>query len=238
MAQCTVIMALDECIPYPCEFDYAKRSVDMTLRWAARCKRTHQNSDQALFGIVQGSVYPELRARSARETVGLDFPGYAIGGLSVGESKAEMSTALEVTVAHLPTEKPRYLMGVGTPQDFVAAIDRGVDMFDCVIPTRNARNGKLYTREGTISIKRAEFARDARPVSERCECYTCRNYSRAYLRHLYLSREILSARLNTIHNLYFFLELLREIRTAIESGTWEKFKGAFANIPFTADEEA
>jgi queuine tRNA-ribosyltransferase len=232
-----IIMSLDECTPYPCEFDYAKRSMELTLGWAARCKAAHKNSHQALFGIVQGSVYPQLRARSAQETVGLDFPGYAIGGLSVGESKKEMLDMLDVTVALLPAEKPRYLMGVGTPQDFIAAIDRGVDMFDCVIPTRNARNGKLYTREGPLIIKHAAFAHDPRPVSERCACYTCRNYSRAYLRHLYLSREILSARLNTIHNLYFFLNMLQEIRTAIDSGRWDAFKGEWAHIPFDAAED-
>lgn len=219
-----IIMVLDECIPYPCEIDYARYSTQLTLNWARRSQAAHKNPAQALFGIVQGSVYPELRIESARETAALDFPGYAIGGLSVGEPKPLMYEMLNLSVNHLPEDKPRYLMGVGTPQDFIAAVDHGVDMFDCVIPTRNARNGKLYTSGGTINIKNAAYAADAGPVDPHCSCYTCRHYSRAYLRHLFLSKEILAARLNTVHNLAFFLSLIRQIRQAIRTNSWDAFK--------------
>lgn len=219
-----IIMVLDECIPYPCEIDYARYSTQLTLNWARRSQAAHKNPAQALFGIVQGSVYPELRIESARETAALDFPGYAIGGLSVGEPKPLMYEMLNLSVSHLPEDKPRYLMGVGTPQDFIAAVDHGVDMFDCVIPTRNARNGKLYTSGGTINIKNAAYAADAGPVDPHCSCYTCRHYSRAYLRHLLLSKEILAARLNTVHNLAFFLSLIRQIRQAIRTNSWDAFK--------------
>jgi len=219
-----IIMVLDECIPYPCEIDYARYSTQLTLNWARRSQAAHKNPAQALFGIVQGSVYPESRVESARETAALDFPGYAIGGLSVGEPKPLMYEMLNLSVSHLPEDKPRYLMGVGTPQDFIAAVDHGVDMFDCVIPTRNARNGKLYTSGGTINIKNAAYAADAGPVDPHCSCYTCRHYSRAYLRHLFLSKEILAARLNTVHNLAFFLSLIRQIRQAIATNSWDAFK--------------
>ncbi len=220
-----IIMVLDECIPYPCEIDYARYSTQLTLSWARRSQAAHKNPAQALFGIVQGSVYPELRIESARETTALDFPGYAIGGLSVGEPKPLMYEMLDLSVSHLPEDKPRYLMGVGTPQDFIAAVDHGVDMFDCVVPTRNARNGKLYTSGGTINIKNAAYTADAGPVDPHCSCYTCRHYSRAYLRHLFLSKEILAARLNTVHNLAFFLSLMRQIRQAIATNSWDTFKG-------------
>ncbi len=219
-----IIMVLDECIPYPCEIDYARYSTQLTLNWARRSQAAHKNPAQALFGIVQGSVYPELRVQSAHETAALDFPGYAIGGLSVGEPRLMMYEMLNLSVSHLPEDKPRYLMGVGTPQDFITAVDHGVDMFDCVIPTRNARNGKLYTSGGTINIKNAAYAADAEPVDPHCPCYTCRHYSRAYLRHLFLSKEILAARLNTLHNLAFFLSLIRQIRQAIATNSWDAFK--------------
>jgi queuine tRNA-ribosyltransferase len=232
-----IIMCLDECVAYPCERSYAEQSIKMTLEWAKRCRDAHKEEVQALFGIVQGSVYAELRVRSAEETIGLEFPGYAIGGLSVGEPKELMIEMLDVTVPLLPKDKPRYLMGIGAPQDIVDAIDRGIDMFDCVIPTRNARNGKLYTDKGSISIKQSRYARDERPISERCECYTCKNYSRAYLRHLYLSGEILSSRLNTVHNLHYFLSLVREIREAINSGEWKDFKARFRELLIDAAEE-
>jgi queuine tRNA-ribosyltransferase len=221
-----IIMVLDECIPYPCDIDYARYSTQLTLRWAERSKPAHKNHAQALFGIVQGSVYPELRTESARETAALDFPGYAIGGLSVGEPKALMYEMLTFSLSQLPEEKPRYLMGVGTPHDFIEAIDQGVDMFDCVVPTRNARNGKLYTSSGTLNIKNAAYAADGGAVDPHCSCYTCRHYSRAYLRHLFLAKEILAARLNTLHNLAFFLSLIRQIRQAIATDSWEAFKSS------------
>ncbi|GIX45720.1 MAG: hypothetical protein KatS3mg130_2128 [Candidatus Sumerlaea sp.] len=188
------------------------------------CKRAHQRDDQALFGIVQGGVYPDLREWSAQATVALDFVGYAIGGLSVGEPKEEMQLALEVMDRTLPRHKPRYLMGVGTPADFFMGVEQGVDMFDCVMPTRTARNGRLYTREGLLNIRNAKYTRDPRPVSESCRCYTCRHYSRAYLRHLMMSNEILGSRLATWHNLYYFVDLMRAIRQAIRENRLEALK--------------
>lgn len=213
-----IIMCFDECPPYPASFEYVKASAERTARWAERCKLAHQRADQALFGIVQGGIYPELRAWSAHATVAIDFPGYAIGGLSVGEPKDDMVAALSVMNEHLPHEKPRYLMGVGTPEDFFTGVRHGVDMFDCVMPTRTARNGRLYTNEGLINIRNACFTRDPRPISESCACYTCRNYSRAYLRHLMMSNEILGARLTTWHNLFYFCDLMARIRDGIKRG--------------------
>jgi queuine tRNA-ribosyltransferase len=211
-----IAMVLDECVPYPSPYDYVETSVERTNRWAWRSLQARRESDPALFAIVQGGVSRDLREKSARALVGMGFQGYAIGGLSVGEPKSSMSDVLQWTTPLLPEHAPRYLMGVGTPKDIIDAVMLGVDFFDCVLPTRNARNGTLFTSSGKISIKQAQYAEDGRPVDETCTCYTCRHYSRAYLRHLYLSKEILSSRLNTIHNLYYYINLLREIREAIQ----------------------
>lgn len=220
-----IIMSFDECIPYPADFDYARVSTERTLRWVERSKRAHKLSEeQLLFGIVQGGMYEELRHWSAKKTVELNFPGYAIGGLAVGEPRELTYKMLAVSIKELPEDKPRYMMGVGTPADIIQAVDAGVDMFDCVLPTRNARNGNLFVSNGTISIKQASYRSDPRPVDETCACYTCRNYSRAYLRHLYMAREILSSRLNTIHNLYFYFKLIEGIRNALKENEWEKFR--------------
>ncbi len=211
-----IAMVLDECVPYPSPYDYVKASAEQTGRWAKRCLQVKREKDPALFAIVQGGVYRDLREKSAQTLVEMGFQGYAIGGLSVGEPKSMMLDVLEWTTPLLPENTPRYLMGVGTPEDMIQAVILGVDFFDCVLPTRNARNGTLFTSLGKISIKQAQYAEDQRPVDEACQCYTCRHYSRAYLRHLYLSKEILSSRLNTIHNLYYYINLLRTMREAIE----------------------
>lgn len=220
-----IIMCFDECQPYPATPEYTRKSAEMTARWAARCKAAHVKSDtQALFGIVQGGVYPEWRKWSAEATTNIGFPGYAIGGLSVGEPKDDMATCLDVMDEMLPRDKPRYLMGVGAPEDLVEGVARGVDMFDCVLPTRTARSGRLYTREGVLNILNAAHTRDPQPLSASCTCYTCRNYSRAYLRHLYHSNEILASRLGTTHNLHFFIDLMREVRASLRSGTFETLR--------------
>ena len=219
-----IIMCFDECPPHDAGRDYLRRSAEMTARWAARCKAAHRRDDQALFGIVQGGVHDDLRAWSARATVEVGFPGYAIGGLSVGEGKEDMERTLRVMDECLPRDRPRYLMGVGTPEDFITGVENGVDMFDCVHPTRTARNGRLYTNEGAINIRNAGHARDPRPVSGSCACDTCRNYSRAYLRHLFMSDEILGPRLATGHNLFFFLDLMRRVRESVRDGTFDALK--------------
>jgi queuine tRNA-ribosyltransferase len=213
-----ILMALDECPPHDAEAAYHQASLERTLRWAERCRAAHPGDEPALFGIVQGGTFPELRARSAEATRSLGFAGYALGGLGIGEGPAAMYATVEATTALLPAEAPRYLMGVGTPRDLVECIGRGVDMFDCVLPTRNARNGTLFTPTGRLNIKGAAFARDERPVDPDCACYTCRHFSRAYLRHLYVAGEILGLRLNTIHNLHYYLDLMRQARQAIDAG--------------------
>ena len=210
-----IIMCLDDCTPYPASHEEAERSLEFTLNWSQRCKGSHHRGDQALFGIVQGGMYPDLRNRSVEALREMGFDGYAIGGLSVGESKEKMVEVVSQTVPLLPPDQPRYLMGVGTPFDIVQAVQQGVDMFDCVLPTRNARNGMLFTRAGRLVIKNARYADDEGPIDPGCFCYTCRNYSRAYLRHLYLAEEILAMRLNTIHNLRFYLTFMGEIRQAM-----------------------
>ncbi|MBD5558323.1 MAG: tRNA guanosine(34) transglycosylase Tgt [Desulfovibrio sp.] len=212
-----IMMALDECVPYGADYAYTERSVGLTTRWAARARAAWPvgSRPNLLFGIVQGGFFEDLRRRSAEELRALDFDGYAIGGLSVGESKAELHSMLRITAPLLPEEKARYLMGVGTPLDIVLGIQAGVDMFDCVLPTRNARNGTLYTSAGKINIKRREYAEDQGPLDPECDCYTCRTFSRAYLRHLFVSKELLSFRLNSLHNLTYFLRLVRGARTAI-----------------------
>ncbi|OGP62811.1 MAG: tRNA guanosine(34) transglycosylase Tgt [Deltaproteobacteria bacterium RBG_13_53_10] len=210
-----IAMVLDECTPYPSPYDYVRGSASRTLRWADRSLKEKRMGDPALFAIVQGGVYRDLREESTRALVEMDFEGYAIGGLSVGEPKPLMRSVLEWTAPLLPEDRPRYLMGVGTPEDILDAVALGIDLFDCVLPTRNARNGALFTSAGKLSIKQAQYAEDERPIDEGCGCYTCRHYSRAYLRHLYLANEILSSRLNTIHNIYYYMDLMKAAREAI-----------------------
>ena len=215
-----IAMILDECLAYPATREEARRAMELTLAWSQRCRAAANHARQAVFGIVQGGMFGELRTESARRTVEIDLPGYAIGGLSVGEPKELMFEMLDRSIAELPREKPRYLMGVGTPHDLVRAIDAGADMFDCVLPTRNARNGLAFTTEGRVRIKNAKYAADAAPLSAGCACPTCRGYSRAYLRHLYMANEILSARLLTYHNLFYYHSLIRAIREAIGEERW------------------
>lgn len=223
-----IIMAFDECTPYPCDREYARASLERTARWLARCVAAHRRPhDQALFGIVQGSTYADLRAESARRTVAFDLPGYAIGGLSVGEPKEVMHTMLEVTVPLLPADRPRYLMGVGSPEDLIEGVWRGIDMFDCVLPTRIARHGTVLTRRGKLTVRGAAFARDWQPIEEGCDCYTCRHFSRAYIRHLFKAEEMLGMRLASIHNLRFLVRLMEEVRAAILSGTLAQYRAAF-----------
>ena len=221
-----IAMVLDECAD-PHDPDYLAQALSRTHAWAERCRTAHSRADQALFGIVQGGIYPELRAESARILTGLDFPGYAIGGLAVGETKEQMYATLDATCPHLPAHKPRYLMGVGAPEDIVEAVWRGVDLFDCVLPTRIARNGTLLTSAGRFNIRNARFAEDTRPIQEACGCYTCRTFSRAYLRHLIISREISGLRLATIHNVHFMQQLMEQIRTAISQNTFASFRTEF-----------
>ena len=218
-----IAMVLDECVPYPATYDYALASQELTTRWARRARAAHRRADQALFGIVQGGMYPGLRAKSAGELVELDLDGYALGGFSVGETKRLMYDLIAHTAACLPEEKPRYLMGVGTPADLVNCAKLGVDMFDCVMPTRNARNGYLFTRQGKLIIKNARYAQDPCPIDPECCCYTCRHYSRAYLRHLFVADELLAPRLNTIHNLHYYMEVMHMIRAAIAEGRLDAF---------------
>ena len=210
-----IIMCLDECTPYPASHEEAERSMELTLNWSQRCRDSRRREDQALFGIVQGGMYPDLRKRCVQALKGMGFDGYAMGGLSVGESKERMLGVVSQTAPFLPFDQPRYLMGVGTPLDMARAVLQGVDMFDCVLPTRNARNGMLFTKGGRLVIKNARYADDDSPIEPGCSCYTCRHYSRAYLRHLYLAEEILAMRLNTVHNLHFYLNFMGEIRQAI-----------------------
>lgn len=220
-----VVMIFDECTPYPATVDQAGKSMELSLRWAARSRAEFDrlHNPNALFGIVQGSTFEALRARSASELVKLDFHGYAVGGLAVGEPEAERNHTLDFTLPMLPTDKPRYLMGVGRPEDIVEAVRRGVDMFDCVMPTRNARNGHLFTRFGQVKIRNAIHEFDTSPIDPQCSCYTCKNFSRAYLRHLDKCQEILGARLNTIHNLHYYQELMQGIRAAIADNRFEQF---------------
>lgn len=222
-----IVMQFDECTPYPATEQEAAESMELSLRWAARCQTAHQGNPNALFGIVQGGMYGDLRARSAEGLKQLGFDGYAIGGLSVGEPEAERNHILDLTLPHLPADRPRYLMGVGKPEDIVEGVRRGIDMFDCVIPTRNARTGFLYTSEGIVKIRNSRYQDDTRPLDPTCQCYTCRHYSRAYLRHLDKCGEILGARLNTIHNLHYYQDLMRQIRAAIEAGAFVNFAQDF-----------
>jgi queuine tRNA-ribosyltransferase len=222
-----VVMIFDECTPYPATEQEARASMELSLRWAARSRQAHAGNPNALFGIVQGGVFTDLRARSLEGLMELGFDGYAVGGLSVGEPPEDRWRVLDFLAPRLPADRPHYLMGVGTPEDIVEAVRRGIDMFDCVLPTRNARNGHLFTHSGVVRIRNAVHERDTGPLDPACDCYTCRNYSRSYLRHLARCNEILGARLNTIHNLFYYQTLMRDIRGAIGQGTFERFRADF-----------
>ena len=244
-----ICMTFDECTPYPASYEYAVKSLELTTKWARRCKEwmqdaryriqdtgykvqdknhesciVHHASTQSLFGILQGGIYKDLRKRSLEELIEIGFDGYASGGLSVGEPKEEMHEIINFIAPLMPEDKPRYLMGIGDLKDMLIAVEAGFDMFDCVMPTRNARNGALFTSSGRISIKRTEYKADNSPLDENCGCYACRNFSKAYLRHLFLAKEILSMRLNTIHNLYFYIDFFRKMREAINKGQFREFK--------------
>ena len=221
-----IIMAFDEC-PDPSDYDYNREAMERTHRWAERCLAAKIRDDQALFGIVQGGVFADLRAKSAQFLTSLDFDGYGIGGLSVGETKAEMHAMLEVLHPLLPRHKPRYLMGVGSPEDLFECVARGVDQFDCVLPTRIARNGAVFTNRGRLNLRNAQFTEDPAPIEAGCSCYTCRTFSRAYLRHLVIAKEITGLRLTTLHNLHFMLETIRRIRQSILDGTFADYKAEF-----------
>lgn len=222
-----IIMTFDECIPYPSDHRYAAASTEKTLRWAKECKESQTRPDQALFGIVQGSVFEDLRLRCASELVKMDFPGYAIGGVSVGEGLELLKKVVDITIPHLPHDKPRYLMGVGLPEDILESVDRGIDMFDCVIPTRYARSATLFTRRGRIRLTNKNYRRDFFPIEPNCSCYSCKNFTRAYLHHLFAANEVLSAILASIHNVHFYLEMMTEIRQSIEQGRFTDYKKSF-----------
>jgi len=221
-----IVMVFDECTPYPVEFEQARDSMRLSLRWAERSKHAHAGNGNALFGIVQGGMFEALRDESVNGLTQIAFDGYAIGGLSVGETKDDMVRMLKHTAPQLPADKPRYLMGVGTPRDLAIAVAAGIDMFDCVLPTRNARNGWLYTREGVVKLRNARYRDDLAPPDGRCSCYTCRNFTRAYLHHLQRVNEILGSRLNTLHNLYYYQQLMRELREAIACGRLQECAAA------------
>jgi queuine tRNA-ribosyltransferase len=224
------MMCFDECTPYPVSREYAYESMQRTVRWSRRSKEEHNGSGQALFGIVQGSIFKELREDCLEKLGEIGFDGYAIGSLSVGESKEDMLEIMRWLAPLLPVDRPRYVMGVGTPEDLVEGVRAGVDMFDCVMPTRNARNGMLFTSRGSLQIKNSIYTEDERPIDPECGCYACRRFSRAYLRHLYVSRELLSYRLNTIHNLHYYLDLMARMRAAIESDSFEKWRNSFYRL--------
>ncbi len=222
-----IVMIFDECTPYPADRDTAGSSMELSLRWAARSKTAHADNPNALFGIVQGGMFEDLRDQSLEALARIGFDGYAIGGLSVGEPKADMRRILAHTAPRLPGDRPRYLMGVGTPEDIVEAVSQGIDMFDCVMPTRNARHGVLFTRHGDLRIKNARHRSDPNPIDPTCDCYTCQRFSRAYLHHLFRSGESLGGRLNTLHNLHYYQTLMRELRSAIEAGGLDAFRTRF-----------
>ncbi len=230
-----IIMAFDECTPYPATLQEARYSMELSMRWAQRCVEAHGDNPAALFGIVQGGMWVELREESIARLLEADFPGYAMGGLSVGEPKEEMRHIVETCVDQLPKHKPRYLMGVGTPADIVHGVSHGVDMFDCVMPTRNARNAYLFTSKGLLKLRNAKYRTDTAPLDENCDCYTCQNFSRAYLYHLDKCREILGAELNTIHNLHYYQTLMRGLREAISAGELAQFIRKFEQDQAQAD---
>lgn len=233
-----IIMVFDECTPYPASEEDARSSMELSLRWARRCKSSHGEHPSALFGIVQGGMYLPLREQSLAALTEIGFDGYAIGGLSVGEPKQEMRKVIEHLGEKLPTEQPRYLMGVGTPQDLVHAVSHGIDMFDCVMPTRNARNAHLFTSQGLLRLRNNRFKTDTGPLDPNCSCYTCQNFSRAYLHHLDKCREILGSQLNTIHNLHYYQDLMRGLRGAIEQGRLSAFARQFMENQQNMDAEA
>ncbi len=222
-----IIMAFDECIPYPCDKSYAAQSTRKTIKWAEQCKMAQKRTDQALFGIIQGSVFEDLRAMCAKELVAMDFPGYAIGGVSVGEGLELLKKVVSMTAPFLPDDKPRYLMGVGLPEDILESVERGMDMFDCVIPTRYARSATLFTKRGKIRLTHKNYRRDFYPIDPNCTCYTCRNFTRAYLHHLFNANEVLSAILASIHNVHFYLNMMSEIRMSIEQDRFLDYKQSF-----------
>jgi queuine tRNA-ribosyltransferase len=222
-----IIMAFDECIPYPSTHDYAKKSIRKTLRWAEACLRAHGRKDQALFGIIQGSTFEDLRRECAEQLTAMDFPGFAIGGVSVGEGLELLKKVVDYTEPFMPENKPRYLMGVGLPEDILESIERGMDMFDCVIPTRYARSATLFTRRGKLRLTLRKFRRDFYPVDTACSCYCCQNFTRAYLHHLFNANEVLSATLSAIHNVHFYMEMVKDAREAIERGNYREFKESF-----------
>ena len=222
-----IAMTFDECIPFPCDRNYASLSTHKTIRWAKECKQAHRKADQFLFAIVQGSVFEDLRQMCARELVKLDFPGYAIGGVSVGEGLELLKKVVQLTAPHLPEDKPRYLMGVGLPEDILESVERGMDMFDCVIPTRYARSATLFTRRGKIRLTNKSYRRDFYPIEPNCHCYTCTNFTRAYIHHLFNANEVLSAILASIHNVQFYLDMMAEVRLAIENGRFLEYKKTF-----------
>lgn len=222
-----IAMAFDECAPFPCTYDEAKKAMERTTSWASRCIKASEGVGQGVFGIVQGGMFRDLRERSARDLVAMGFPGYAIGGLSVGEPKGIMYEVLDYTVPLLPADKPRYLMGVGSPDCLLEGVVRGIDMFDCVLPTRIARNGTVFTHQGRLVVRNAMYARDFGPLDPECGCYTCRNFTRAYLRHLIKANEVVGIRLTTIHNLHFILNLMVKIREAVSKGVLLEFKKEF-----------
>ena len=222
-----IIMSFDECAPYPADYEYVLNSVRLTSLWARKCIAYKEGNRQALFGIVQGGMYPDLRELSAAELTQMNFDGYAIGGLSVGEDRDIRQRVIKETVEFLPTDRPVYLMGVGKPGDIIEAVALGVDMFDCVLPTRNARNGTLFTSHGQLAIKNARYTDDDGPVDDHCRCYVCTHYSRAYLRHLFMAKELLAYRLNTIHNLDYYNRLMDDIRRAIREGRWDEYRQNF-----------
>jgi len=222
-----IAMVFDECPPYPATQEQIKKSLDLTVRWMERAKSAHNKKDQLLFGIVQGGTYDDLRQEALERTVALDFDGYALGGVSVGEPDAERIGIMQKFGHQLPEDKPRYLMGIGTPLDFLEGVRSGVDVYDCVNPTRYGRNGSAYTRTGMVVVRNGEYAKDLKPIDEKCGCYTCQNFSRSYLRHLTNTQEILGARLISYHNVYFFLDLMREVRAAIDEDRFETFAENF-----------
>ena len=222
-----IAMSFDECIPYPASYEYAKASTERTIRWAKRGKEVHNNENQSLFGIVQGGEYQDLREYSAKETVKLNFDGYSIGGTSVGEDKDTMYKMIDYAIKYLPVDKPRYLMGVGEPIDLLEGVARGVDMFDCVLPTRLARHGNAFTRNGRINLKNLKYKEDFTPIEDNCDCYTCKNYTKAYIRHLITCDEMLGGRLLSIHNIRFLIKEMEEIRESIKNDTFDQYKETF-----------
>jgi len=220
-------MCFDECVAYPVEHYAARQAMERTVAWARRCKAAHAARKQVLFGIVQGSVFHDLRAECAERLVEMDFPGYAVGGLSVGEGQDLMNEVLDVTVPHLPADRPRYLMGVGTPEDILEAVERGIDMFDCVTPTRNARGACAFTPRGKVRLRNRQYRLADDPIDEACDCYTCRNFTRGYLRHLFIAKEALAGILTSIHNIRFYQRLMEGIRDALENGEFRGFKSRF-----------